>query len=248
MKLTTIIAANLIVGGAAFTSNSRSNLPTTQLHESKADLEVLAEQLNPIVKYYDPFGVRDNLLWNLDSEASIGWYRHAEIKHGRVAMAAFVGYCVQSNFVFPWKQNLAGDMGSLDLSPPEQWDAMTLEAKVQIILFVGFLEAYSELPINAHYTKGGKPGAYPDFDDKNGGVPHPVPFNLYDPLKWSKDNTEEQKARGLVSEINNGRLAMFGILGFLCESKIPGSIPGLASFIKPYAGECMSPFETTPLF
>lgn len=244
MKLSTIIAANLIAGCAAFTSNSKANLQTTKLHETKADLEVLAEQLNPIVKYYDPFGVRDNLLWNLDSEGSIGWYRHAEIKHGRVAMAAFVGYCVQSNFVFPWKQNLAGDVGSLDLSPPEQWDAMPLAAKVQIILFVGFLEAYSELPISTHYTKGGKPGAFPDFD----AVPHPVPFNLYDPLKFSKDKTDEEKARGLISEINNGRLAMFGIIAFLSEAKIPGSVPALSSFIKPYAGEVMSPFETTPLF
>jgi len=244
MKLTTIIAANLIAGSAAFTSNTKSNLPTTTLHESKADLEVLAEKLNPIVKFYDPFGVGDNLLWNLDSEATIGWYRHAEIKHGRVAMAAFVGYCVQSNYVFPWKQNLAGDMGSTDLSPPEQWDAMTLEAKAQIILFVGFLEAYSELPINKHYTKGGIPGAYPDFD----GVPHPVPFNLYDPLKFSKNKTEEEKARGLIAEINNGRLAMFAIIAFLSESKIPGSVPALSDFIKPYAGEVMSPFETTPLF
>ena len=56
-------------------------------------------------------------------------------------MAAFVGYIVQSNFVFPWKLTMAGDnMPSADLSPPEQWDALPTGAKLQIMGFVGFLE------------------------------------------------------------------------------------------------------------
>ena len=51
-----------------------------------------------------------------------------------------------------------------------------------------------------------------------------------------------KKARGLNVEINNGRAAMLGIFGFMAASKVDGSVPAL-SFIKPYAGDYMQPFE-----
>lgn len=107
-------------------------------------------------------------------------------------------------------------------SPPEQFDALPLAAKAQIILFIGFLEWFSELYgiRDPHYIKGGKPGAFPDL---KGNLPHPVPFNLFDPFNLSRNRSEEAKARGLLAEINNGRLAMLGIIGFLCEQTIPGS-------------------------
>ena len=65
---------------------------------------------------------------------------------------------------------------------------------------------------------GGKPGVYPSI--KDAGVPHPVPFDLYDPFGLSKNRSPEKKAKGLIAEINNGRLAMLGIMGFLAESKV----------------------------
>ena len=166
---------------------------------------------------------------------------HLFDRHGRVAMAAFVGYVVQSNFVFPWSKFAGNPPPSIDLSPQEQWDAIGMAAQVQIIAFVGFLEWYSELSDNGngpHYTKGGKPGQYPTFDN----VPHQVPFNLYDPFKLSKNRSEQDKAKGLITEINNGRLAMLGIFGFLAESAIPGSVPVLTGVVKPYSGEIMAPF------
>ena len=76
------------------------------------------------------------------------------------------------------------------------------------------------------------------------GIPHPVPFSLFDPFKLSKNASEEKKEKGLRAEINNGRLAMLGIFGFLSEQVAPGSVPGLSGVVQPYAGEVMAPFTT----
>lgn len=232
---------------SAFTSKQQAKTSATELSETKADLEVLAGKLNPIVKYWDPLGVVDSGYWGFTQEQTIGWLRHSEIKHGRVAMAAFVGYCVQSNYHWPWDMTTTGEpFPSTDLSPPEQWDALPFGAKLQIIVVIGFLEFYSELTpqegttsFGPHYVNGGQPGKYPPFDD----VPHHVPFNLYDPFGMTKPLSEEKKAAGLVAEINNGRLAQLGIFGFLCEQTIPGSVPGLSGIVTPYSGEVMAPFE-----
>uniref|UniRef100_A0A7S0I1P5 Chlorophyll a-b binding protein, chloroplastic n=1 Tax=Phaeocystis antarctica TaxID=33657 RepID=A0A7S0I1P5_9EUKA len=88
--------------------------------------------------------------------------------------------------------------------------------------------------------RGGKPGFYPSLKKV---VPHPVPFDLFDPFGLSAKASPEKKEKGLLAEINNGRLAMLGIMAFVAEQKIPGSVPALGSLgLKPYAGEVMAPF------
>ena len=83
--------------------------PPAAVSGAKDDLIELAGRLNPIVNYYDPLNLADAEFWDASNEATIGFLRHAEIKHGRVAMAAFVGYCVQSNWHFPWKMSKSID-------------------------------------------------------------------------------------------------------------------------------------------
>jgi hypothetical protein len=133
-----------------------------------------------------------------------------------------------------------------ETNPPALWDAISDDAKWQIFSLIAFLEFWSELstPEHKHYMRGGKPGDFPDFTDM---IPHPVPFNYYDPFRLSKNKSAESKARGLKAEINNGRLAMLGIFGFLSEQTAPGSVPLLSGIVKPYAGEVMAPFNENVL-
>jgi len=210
-----------------------------------AGLEALADDLNPIVGYWDPLNIGST------SKENIAWFRHAEIKHGRVAMAAFVGFLVQSAGIhFPWALTSSGvTFGDISAAggPGDQWDALPSAAKAQIILAVGFLEMWSESTValeadgQKHYVRGGKPGYFPTL---KGRMPHPVPLNLWDPFGFTKKLTPERKEKALLAEINNGRLAMLGIFGLISASK--GLIvPGLDSWpIAKYGGEYMAPFTT----
>jgi hypothetical protein len=222
--------------------------------KDKAGLQALAKKLNPTVGLWDPLGIAET------SPETIGWFRHAEIKHGRVAMAAFVGYCVQSNGIhFPW--NIQGWQGTPVVSfadiaaaggPADQWDALSTPAKLQILGVIGFLEMWSETSVvlkadgQEHYVRGGKPGYFPKLSRSDEmAFPHPVPLNLWDPFGFTSKMTPERKEKALLAEVNNGRLAMIGIFGMISASKglqVP-VLDGLG--IKPYAGEIMAPFSST---
>ena len=89
--------------------------------------------------------------------------------------------------------------------------------------------------------RGGTPGKFAKFSDYPELLPHPVPLNLFDPFGFSANRSEEAKANGLIVELNNGRAAMFGILGFLAAQKVEGSVPLLKGVVPPYAGEVMAP-------
>jgi len=251
------------------------------------NLRALAMAQNPVVGYFDPLNLAGSDLTGEGAEATVGWIRQAEIKHGRVAMAGFVGYIVHENGIrWPWALSTSlqaadgsADYSSFDgLSAPAVWDAIPEVSKYQIVAMVGLFELWSENSLvlsrdgEKHYMRGGKPGYFPKFVGADVGsvkpskgdfdkgpialfpsIPHKVPFNLYDPFGFAKKLTDEQKARGRNVEINNGRLAMIGLAGFIAEACYPGSVPALAGIVKPYVGNVMQPFaapdpDAAPLF
>jgi len=256
----TVIALALLAPAAAFVQQapvqSSSALAafggSKKVGSAKDELIALAES-NPdsfgaSFGFWDPLGAADYNFWGMGNEATIGYLRHAEIKHGRVAMAGFLGFCAQSTPLVsgehafaPYKGYVAG------CSPQEQWDNIPLYGKLQIITLVGMLESYGEGAGSpegyVHYTKGGKPGYYPPIKGKGLGQ---IQFDLFDPFKIQPVQTEEEKVRGLKCEVNNGRLAMIGLLGCLSESSTPGSVPALSGFesFPKYAGDVMVPFSS----
>merc|ERR1739847_177186 len=111
--------------------------------KNQEDMVALAKRLNPVVGFWDPLGI----VGDDTSPETIGWFRHAEIKHGRVAMAGFIGYIVHSNgIVFPWNIQSANPLGvagwTKDLptisfadisaagSPADMWDAVPTQGKI----------------------------------------------------------------------------------------------------------------------
>merc|ERR1712083_380801 len=151
----------------------------------------LAEENPGPFGYWDPLKLAEKEFWGESNEATIGFLRHAEIKHGRVAMAGFVGYCIHENGIrwpFPLSSSLPDYSSFEGLSAPAVWDATPQASRLQILVAVGFFEFGSEWNYvleqdgTSHYMRGGKPGYFPTFKE----IPHPVPFNLFDPFGFTK--------------------------------------------------------------
>jgi hypothetical protein len=256
-----VLLALALSGAAAFVGPVTTST-TPVLNGAKEDLVALAESntdaIGAGIGFWDPLGASNldffglELSGRLPAGATIGYLRHAEIKHGRVAMAAFVGYCVQANGIhFPWTPYPGFEEG---LSPPEQWAAIPAAGKWQFLVYIGILEALGEcFAPGEHYMAGGKPGVFPSLKAPNdqmlsqGVYPfHGFPLDLYDPFGTVAKMSDEKKERGRRVEVNNGRLAMLGIFSFLSEQKVPGSVPALSGIVKSLPDmEIMGPFVGT---
>lgn len=81
MKTTATVALSLAASATAFapaSTNSRRSAVTLQ--ETKADLEALAKDLNPVLGFYDPLNLAEANFWGTTNEETIGFLRHSEIK------------------------------------------------------------------------------------------------------------------------------------------------------------------------
>jgi len=102
-------------------------------------------------KVFDPLGLSDLCPYG---SMEFEWLRTAEIKHGRVCMAAFVGWLVSElGITFPG--NLATGLKFADVGVGlGAWDNVPAAGKAQIFLAAGLIEAANEMK-KPHYLNGG---------------------------------------------------------------------------------------------
>ena len=98
----------------------------------------------PVPNFYNPGGAWDpmNLADTTEFGPTLEWYRAAELKHCRVAMAAFVGFIVGGTGI-TWPGNIAPGVtwkSCLGATPMDTWDNLPMYGKYQIIAWVGLME------------------------------------------------------------------------------------------------------------
>lgn len=171
-------------------------------------------------KFFDPLG-----LSSMGSDATLSWFRAAELKHGRVAMLATTGYIVQAaGFHFPGMLSHDVSFESLSsMSPFDAWSAMPAAGQAQIIGTIAWAEFVTEAQ-GTHYTKGGD-----------------LPTIVFPPINFAPTDADKLKT-AQNRELNNGRLAMIGIMGFISEANVPGSVPGLADLMAGNSASVSMPF------
>lgn len=137
-----------------------------------------------------PLGFFDPLGFSKTDDATLKKYRVSELKHGRVAMLAVLGWLTQEHF-HPLYD------GKLSANPLKAFLETPPLAFVQIIAFAGLLEFVLE----GAKQKDSAPGDYYGLNMKE------------DDPSWVDFQTRE---------LNNGRLAMFAIMGEIAHAALTG--------------------------
>merc|ERR1711966_255094 len=156
-------------------------------------------------KGFDPLGLAS-------SEAKLKNYREAELKHGRLAMLAAVGWPVAEEVQGP----LSKALGMPDLLVKGCATANTAECIEAVSrapsVLNGGLENISPIYWGAIIAFS---AAVENYGQKINKKPNYLPGDLgFDPLNLYQKKTPEQKLDIQLKEVNNGRLAMIAITGY----------------------------------
>jgi len=159
--------------------------------------------VQPPLGFWDPLGFTE------DGDVSDFFRRReAELKNGRVAMFATMGYIAPEWTRWPGYASPSTDLKFSDIpNGLKALDVLPLEGWLQIIAWCGFLETCVNTPQNPR-----EPGNY--YRGRFGIAPG---YYIPDP------ELREQK---LNAELANGRLAMMAIVGMWFQDGLTGSAWG----------------------
>jgi len=187
------------------TANAFAPAPATQGSSSTTALNAKMSRAIPFLEEpaslkgyvgdvgFDPMGI--------STYFDVKWCREAEIKHGRVAMLATVGFVMAEFWTIPGYERVADS----NLAP----FSVGGSAMCQIVIWMGILE---------FWTNKGNVTMENMFND-----PKRVPGNLgFDPMGLAVGKSEEDMKEMELKEIKNGRLAMLAIGGMIHHNWITG--------------------------
>lgn len=182
MKVTSIIAAStLIASASAFAPVAQTTSSTTSLNAWKDETVV---GITAPIGFFDPIGLSAG-----KNDGIMMAYREAELKHGRVAMAACLGWYITAAGVHPAFNS------SLSSDPLEAAKQLPLVGWLQFVLGCGAIEWLAQqIKDRPGYKAGDVLGASYWVDDSDEG--------------WVDYQNKE---------INNGRLAMVAFMGIFVQ-------------------------------
>jgi len=186
MRVSQPKVARMFFGGGSSGPSYVSFDPTTELGVQEP------------IGFWDPLGLAAD-----KDEAAFRRRRSVELKHGRVCMAASIGYIVPEYFKFPGEispslglkfADIPNGLAALSKVPGLGW--------VQIIFFAGIIEG----TFGIGEYKTGTPGEY----------------------GWKVITSDDpaEKEKKLRAELANGRLAMVSIIGMFFQDGLTGSAWG----------------------
>lgn len=193
------VFASLLASAAAFA-------PAQQGSPQKTALSLTMEELPGSINFarkefkFDPLNLAKTY------EPFLPWFRDAELRHGRTAMLAVLG------FIVPEFVRIPGDTYSFENVPKvadahdKLWEMGIASPMAQLLLWIGLWELVV---------------AWPAAVAAQNGERTPGDYGMEDFLK--RKPMAEDKVKYLVdSELLNGRLAMMAVGGIATQSVITG--------------------------
>jgi hypothetical protein len=194
----TAIFASLVVGSAAFAPVQQQARSSMALNGVDLTKEIGAQA--PL-GFFDPTGSMGGDPSNADA-ATAEEFEHkrwVELKHGRVAMLAVVGYLVTyAGIRFPGAESIPAGFAALDQVPGMVW--------AQMIATWTMMEAANQDQFKAPWGTDERGESKAEFkgDFRNKAID----------FGWDKQTDAWKKAKR-TTELNQGRAAMMGITGLM---------------------------------